>query len=142
MSPDLNFEQCTPTTSTRDVKRSLFTRSPLHAATAAALKRPPPPEDATLSPTQSSQMDTPISRIDERKVVVGFDTEQWTRLYVFLLGRELDIHSLRRQSNSHHLWLRDHCRCPKCFHPATKQRLFSTFDVCTDCFMPFGMLTR
>lgn len=30
---------------------------------------------------------------------------------------------------SHHLWLRDHCRCPECFHPITKQRLVNTFEV-------------
>ena len=29
------------------------------------------------------------------------------------------------------MWLRDHCRCPKCFHPVTKQRLLNTFDVRT-----------
>ena len=29
------------------------------------------------------------------------------------------------------MWLRDHCRCPKCFHPVTKQRLLNTFDVGT-----------
>ena len=30
---------------------------------------------------------------------------------------------------SHHIWLRDHCRCPECFHSVTKQRLINTFDV-------------
>jgi trimethyllysine dioxygenase len=25
--------------------------------------------------------------------------------------------------------LRDHCRCPQCFHPITKQRLVDTFEV-------------
>ena len=30
---------------------------------------------------------------------------------------------------SHHIWLRDHCRCPRCFHPVTKQRLVNTFEV-------------
>ena len=30
---------------------------------------------------------------------------------------------------SHNIWLRDHCRCPKCFHPVTKQRLLDTFEV-------------
>ncbi|KAI0703815.1 mitochondrial protein [Cytidiella melzeri] len=54
----------------------------------------------------------PVSRIDDRKVVIGFDTEEWTRF--------------------HHVWLRDHCRCPQCFHPVTKQRLFNTFDISPD----------
>lgn len=36
---------------------------------------------------------------------------------------------------SHHIWLRDHCRCPKCFHSVTKQRLVNTFEVgCCDNF--------
>lgn len=30
---------------------------------------------------------------------------------------------------SHHIWLRDHCRCPECLHPVTKQRLVNTFEV-------------
>ncbi|KIY43953.1 Trimethyllysine dioxygenase, partial [Fistulina hepatica ATCC 64428] len=29
---------------------------------------------------------------------------------------------------SHNIWLRDHCRCPRCFHALTKQRLVNTFD--------------
>ena len=34
-------------------------------------------------------------------------------------------------ASSHHIWLRDHCRCPSCFHPITKQRLLNTFEVCS-----------
>ena len=30
---------------------------------------------------------------------------------------------------SHYIWLRDHCRCSKCFHVTTKQRLLDTFSV-------------
>jgi len=33
------------------------------------------------------------------------------------------------QSNYHYIWLRDHCRCPKCFHEVTKQRLVNTFSI-------------
>ncbi|KAF9069703.1 hypothetical protein BDP27DRAFT_1325233 [Rhodocollybia butyracea] len=32
-------------------------------------------------------------------------------------------------SFSHHIWLRDHCRCPSCFHPKTNQRLLNTFEI-------------
>ncbi|KAH9930105.1 uncharacterized protein B0H18DRAFT_1084000 [Fomitopsis serialis] len=32
-------------------------------------------------------------------------------------------------TGSHHIWLRDHCRCPQCFHPVTKQRLVNTFEI-------------
>ena len=33
------------------------------------------------------------------------------------------------ESRFHHVWLRDHCRCPECYHPKTKQRLLNTFAV-------------
>ncbi|KAH9943728.1 hypothetical protein B0H21DRAFT_482294 [Amylocystis lapponica] len=35
-------------------------------------------------------------------------------------------------STSHHIWLRDHCRCPQCFHSITKQRLVNTFEIPPD----------
>jgi len=33
------------------------------------------------------------------------------------------------------LWLRDHCPCPTCQHPQTRQRLFDTFGVSADLGM-------
>lgn len=36
---------------------------------------------------------------------------------------------LTLKAQSHHIWLRDHCRCAQCFHPVTKQRLVNTFEV-------------
>ncbi|CAO1613902.1 unnamed protein product [Sympodiomycopsis kandeliae] len=36
------------------------------------------------------------------------------------------------ESRYHHLWLRDHCRCPTCYHPKTKQRLLNTFAIAPD----------
>ncbi|TPX36712.1 trimethyllysine dioxygenase [Synchytrium microbalum] len=30
------------------------------------------------------------------------------------------------------IWLRDHCRCPKCYHTVTKQRLVDTFSIPRD----------
>ncbi|KDN52784.1 Trimethyllysine dioxygenase [Tilletiaria anomala UBC 951] len=33
------------------------------------------------------------------------------------------------ESKFHHVWLRDHCRCPACYHPKTKQRLLDTFAI-------------
>ncbi|WFD42640.1 trimethyllysine dioxygenase [Malassezia psittaci] len=33
----------------------------------------------------------------------------------------------------HLLWLLDHCRCDKCYHPITKQRLVDTFSIPTEC---------
>lgn len=35
-------------------------------------------------------------------------------------------------SKFHNIWLRDHCRCPQCYHPVTKQRLLNTFEIPTD----------
>jgi len=32
-------------------------------------------------------------------------------------------------SKFHNFWLRDHCRCPQCFHGVTKQRLVNTFEI-------------
>ncbi|KAJ3148936.1 hypothetical protein HDU86_007294 [Geranomyces michiganensis] len=32
-------------------------------------------------------------------------------------------------SRFHGIWLRDHCRCPACFHPVTKQRLIDTSSI-------------
>lgn len=29
----------------------------------------------------------------------------------------------------HKLWLRDHCRCPQCLHPETKQRQLDTASI-------------
>lgn len=36
------------------------------------------------------------------------------------------------ESRYHHMWLRDHCRCPTCYHPKTKQRLLNTFAIPAD----------
>ncbi|KAL6307585.1 Trimethyllysine dioxygenase [Sparassis latifolia] len=70
---------------------------------AAALRPQSNPEGS------SAARDLPVSRIDDRKVVIGWDTHTWTRY--------------------HHIWLRDHCRCSQCFHPVTKQRLVNTFEI-------------
>ncbi|KAG2177139.1 hypothetical protein INT43_007796 [Umbelopsis isabellina] len=35
-------------------------------------------------------------------------------------------------SSYQNVWLRDHCRCPKCFHPQTLQRLVNTFNIPKD----------
>ncbi|KAL7276939.1 hypothetical protein RUND412_000031 [Rhizina undulata] len=34
-----------------------------------------------------------------------------------------------KTSYFHHIWLRDHCQCPECFHPETRQRLLDTFSI-------------
>ncbi|CAG8598490.1 8153_t:CDS:2 [Ambispora gerdemannii] len=35
-------------------------------------------------------------------------------------------------SKFHPFWLRDHCRCPECYHQVTKQRLVNTFTIPKD----------
>lgn len=37
-----------------------------------------------------------------------------------------------KKGDFHPLWLRDHCRCPDCYHPVTKQRLLDTFSIPAD----------
>ncbi|EIW84196.1 Trimethyllysine dioxygenase [Coniophora puteana RWD-64-598 SS2] len=56
--------------------------------------------------------DFPTANIDDRKVSLMWEPHNWSRF--------------------HHVWLRDHCRCPDCFHPITKQRLVNTFDIPPD----------
>ncbi|KAG1733660.1 Trimethyllysine dioxygenase [Suillus paluster] len=56
--------------------------------------------------------DIPIANADEHKVSVLWSPQRWSRF--------------------HHIWLRDHCRCPDCFHPITKQRLVNTFEIPAD----------
>ncbi|TCD61488.1 hypothetical protein EIP91_008371 [Steccherinum ochraceum] len=75
--------------------------------TAAAIPNathPPPP-----TPTPPTKANLPLSNIDNRKVVVGFENGQWAKY--------------------HHIWLRDHCRCPQCYNAVTKQRLVNTFEI-------------
>ena len=46
-----------------------------------------------------------------------------------VISFHLQLAFVRTLFVSHHIWLRDHCRCPECFHSVTKQRLINTFDV-------------
>ncbi|KAF9453445.1 Trimethyllysine dioxygenase [Macrolepiota fuliginosa MF-IS2] len=73
-------------------------------------------DDSALSTPDVN--DLPIVGIDEREVSVGWNTKTWSRF--------------------HNIWLRDHCRCPQCFHPITKQRLLNTFDIPPD-IRPLGI---
>eukprot|EP00164_Ancoracysta_twista_P000665 GFYU01000882.1.p1 GENE.GFYU01000882.1~~GFYU01000882.1.p1 ORF type:complete len:498 (-),score=111.93 GFYU01000882.1:105-1598(-) len=36
------------------------------------------------------------------------------------------------ESVFHHIWLRDHCRCPECYHAGTQQRLLDTYEIPLD----------
>ncbi|KAF8824903.1 hypothetical protein HHX47_DHR7000212 [Lentinula edodes] len=79
-------------------------RSLSSAATAPA--RPSPPKYSY------DLDDLPITSLDDKRVAIGWDTRTWSRF--------------------HHIWLRDHCRCPTCLHPKTMQRLLNTFQIPPD----------
>ncbi|KIY68850.1 Trimethyllysine dioxygenase [Cylindrobasidium torrendii FP15055 ss-10] len=91
-----------------------FSQATPRTASSATLTKPKPPVFAELpKPVPFTFVeDTPIVSVDEKKVAIGWDTQTWSRF--------------------HHVWLRDHCRCPKCFHPVTKQRLLNTFEIPLD----------
>ncbi|KAJ3551075.1 hypothetical protein NMY22_g29 [Coprinellus aureogranulatus] len=91
----------------RHIRLPLQTR-PLYRtfASAAQPQVVPPTESATKSE------DLPIVSNDASQVAVGWDTRTWSKF--------------------HNIWLRDHCRCPKCFHAITKQRLLNTFQIPPD----------
>ncbi|WFD33950.1 trimethyllysine dioxygenase [Malassezia cuniculi] len=55
------------------------------------------------------QPDLPQLSVDERAVNVVWPSGTTSKFY--------------------HIWLRDHCRCPSCFHEQTKQRLVDTFAI-------------
>ncbi|KAF9561975.1 Trimethyllysine dioxygenase [Agrocybe pediades] len=81
------------------------------SATATATQSPSYPVEVQRLPDVEAD-DLPITSQDGKMVAVGWDTRTWSRY--------------------HHIWLRDHCRCPKCFHAVTKQRLFNTFEIPKD----------
>ncbi|KAL0954688.1 hypothetical protein HGRIS_003639 [Hohenbuehelia grisea] len=60
----------------------------------------------------SHSSDLPIVSLHEHKVAIGWNTQTLSKF--------------------HNIWLRDHCRCPSCFHPITKQRLLNTFSIPPD----------
>ncbi|KAI0775000.1 mitochondrial protein [Trametes elegans] len=101
------FEPPVASQLTKGVPRARFSSS---VRARAPFKSASPPKPAQSSSALSPAPAT--SRIDERQVVLGWDETTYSRY--------------------HHIWLRDHCRCPKCFHPITKQRLVNTFDIPAD----------
>ncbi|KAI0648898.1 Trimethyllysine dioxygenase [Trametes meyenii] len=87
-------------------------RLPVRINAIARTSRPNTPSLSTPQEAAAPVPAPPTSRIDDRKVVLGWDETTYSRY--------------------HHIWLRDHCRCPECFHPITKQRLVNTFDIPAD----------
>lgn len=103
-----------PATSTSQQRWSSSTRATFTPATAtttgtsANTVTQPPPASRTTSPFASPNDFAHVSGDDKIARVT------WAS------GIE---------SRFHHIWLRDHCRCPMCYHPKTKQRLLNTFSV-------------
>ncbi|KAI6033285.1 Trimethyllysine dioxygenase [Pisolithus marmoratus] len=64
------------------------------------------------APSNPGQSDMPTASVDDSRVSIFWSAQNWSRF--------------------HHIWLRDHCRCPSCFHPVTKQRLVNTFQIPRD----------
>ncbi|KAF8129688.1 hypothetical protein K438DRAFT_1788957 [Mycena galopus ATCC 62051] len=104
--------------------RELATHTARASAFAASLS-PQPWQVATPSQPVPKVVsdDLPMISMDDQKVAVGWDTRAWSRLY----GVESFYNIC-----SHNIWLRDHCRCPECFHPITKQILIDTFEIPPD----------
>ncbi|KAF8968040.1 hypothetical protein BDZ97DRAFT_1800604 [Flammula alnicola] len=94
------------------VGRGLSTYQARSSATATAATTSQSYPDQTQHLPDVAPDDLPIISQDGSQVAIGWDTRLWSRF--------------------HNIWLRDHCRCPKCFHPVTKQRLFNTFDIPKD----------
>ncbi|PWN27280.1 Trimethyllysine dioxygenase [Jaminaea rosea] len=98
--------------------RSISIRSSLRQASPApaseqhahAHAQPPPP-------TSSSSSHASTSSSSSLPSITSTDTQ--VRI-TWISGIE---------SRYHHVWLRDHCRCPSCYHPKTKQRLLDTFAI-------------
>ncbi len=76
--------------------------------------------------------DLPTNTANEREVFIQWNGTTRSKLWV------TSPHAVHHTSGlvlkciifiSHHVWLRDHCRCPECFHSITKQRLINTFEV-------------
>ncbi|KAI9623335.1 hypothetical protein KEM48_009495 [Puccinia striiformis f. sp. tritici PST-130] len=85
----------------------------------------------TLSLTSHSTIKTPSERPDAQsnkpasnRGSVNFLLDQQGLLIEFGKGRSTNCRD--------HIWLRDNCRCEKCFHPHTKQRLVETFEIPLD----------
>ncbi|KAI0315568.1 hypothetical protein OF83DRAFT_342642 [Amylostereum chailletii] len=64
------------------------------------------------SKSPSTRSSLPTCNANDREIFINWEGGDWSRF--------------------HHLWLRDHCRCPECFHPVTKQRLVNTFEIPAD----------
>ncbi|KAJ3020001.1 hypothetical protein HKX48_001458 [Thoreauomyces humboldtii] len=100
---------CSPTLAsvTRARKLSLNQARTLATQSSAAAARVAPLHDNPSGPIGTDALITPAAWVEvDGTVAVRFPDGSVSRF--------------------HGIWLRDHCRCPSCFHPVTKQRLVDT----------------
>ncbi|KAF9223830.1 Trimethyllysine dioxygenase [Gyrodon lividus] len=95
--------------SSRGEHLSSQAKSTSRTLSSAAAAEPVPSDQLGFVPYQHPKDDVPMANADDRKVSVLWSPQNWSRF--------------------HNIWLRDHCRCPSCFHPVTKQRLVNTFEI-------------
>ncbi|KAH8991357.1 Trimethyllysine dioxygenase [Lactarius hatsudake] len=89
---------------------SVFRTAHIRCYAASTLAKKPPSSYQPRDPNDAR--DLPTSSANEREVFIQWDGTT--------------------RSKFHHIWLRDHCRCPGCFHSVTKQRLINTFEIPPD----------
>ncbi|SPC67398.1 related to trimethyllysine hydroxylase [Ustilago sp. UG-2017b] len=97
---------------------SFHTRSKLSVQSSTSIKA----EAATSTTTTSS---TSSSYYDGGPATPGVTTDAKSRSTYITWASGIT-------SKFHNIWLRDHCRCPQCYHPTTKQRLLNTFEIAPD----------
>jgi hypothetical protein len=85
------------------------------------------PASARHGHSHSTAARIPLAERGDRVVVVRWEDGKSAGLCVGPI--RISPRKSAHTSSSHHIWLRDHCRCPTCFHAVTKQRLYSTFEV-------------
>ncbi|KIJ12858.1 trimethyllysine dioxygenase [Paxillus involutus ATCC 200175] len=99
----------TGASSPRGERLSSQTKNTSRTLSSAAAAEPVSSDQLGYVPDQRPKDDVPMANADDRKVSILWSPQNWSRF--------------------HHIWLRDHCRCPSCFHPVTKQRLVNTFEI-------------
>ncbi|SNX85609.1 related to trimethyllysine hydroxylase [Melanopsichium pennsylvanicum] len=106
--------------------RSLSTRSRLSIQSSPLIKA-----EAAAKPTQASSSSTSSTSSaastysDGGPATPGVTTDSKSRSVYITWASGIT-------SKFHNMWLRDHCRCPQCYHPTTKQRLLNTFEIAPD----------
>ncbi|KAF6767587.1 Taurine catabolism dioxygenase TauD/TfdA [Kalmanozyma brasiliensis GHG001] len=92
-----------------------------HTRSRLSVQATTPPSAEAATPTSSTSTGS-TSYTDGGPTLPGVSTDTKSRSVYITWASGIT-------SKFHTLWLRDHCRCPSCYHPTTKQRLLNTFEV-------------